>query len=298
MIDGTIPVIVNREGGQASTAGDRLVDEIVDAFAAAGQRIDLQLVDGDDLAEQVRLARGRPLVVVGGGDGSIGSAAPILAGTYSTLGILPLGTRNHLARALGIPAGIEDAARTTVTGAVRRIDVASVNGIGFVNNVSIGFYPLLVRWRDSEFRRRGIPKWLATIPAVWAALRRLPHHRMRILSGKEVHAVVTPLLFVGNNVYTLERGHIGERLALDDGKLSIFAVAPSSRASLVWFALRTLAGRSDPQHDFAALGDSDGFIVHSRSETIDVAIDGEPRRMRTPLIFSVDRAALGVRVPG
>jgi diacylglycerol kinase family enzyme len=292
-----LPVVVNRSGGTAASLGGALADRIRDAFAAAGQTIDLQLVAGDELDKIVRGLKAAPVIVIGGGDGTISGAATARVETGGgTLGILPLGTRNHLALELGIPADLAAAAAAIVAGHVRRIDLATANDAGFVNNASVGLYPLLVRWRDAE-RNNGLPKWLATLPATWAALRRLPHHRLRLIGNGTAKPVVTPLLFVGNNRYTLERGQIGKRIALDDGLLSVFAVGARSRAGLVWLAVKTMFGFSDPESDFAVIGDSAGFTVSSAAPMIDVALDGEVRRMSTPLTFGVRPGAIAVIVP-
>jgi diacylglycerol kinase family enzyme len=293
-----LPVIINRSGGTAASMGDSLATAVTEAFAAAGRRIDLHLVAGDEVAAIVRSLAAAPVVVVGGGDGTLGGAAQARSeSSDGALGILPLGTRNHLALELGIPPDLAGAAATIAAGIVRRIDLATVNDAGFVNNASIGLYPLMVRWRDAERKRHGLPKWLATLPAAWATLRRLPHHRLRIDGTAGAKAVVTPLLFVGNNRYTLDRGRVGKRVALDDGLLSVFAVSAHSRLGMAWLALKTALGFSDPQHDFAAVGDSAGFTVSSRAAMIDIALDGEVRRMATPFVFKVRPGALAVIVP-
>lgn len=293
-----IPVIVNRNGGTAARLGDALADRIESAFAAAGLVAVVRAVDGCDIANAVRSLRDAPLVVVGGGDGTLGTAAQArVESGGGAFGILPLGTRNHLALELAIPAALEGAAQVIAGGHRRQIDLASVNGRMFVNNASIGFYPLLVRWRDVRQGRRGYPKWLATIAGAASTLRRLPHHRLRITLSGRPEPIVTPLLFVGNNRYELERGQIGTRLALDDGTLSVFAVATHSRAGIVWFALRTLVGMSDPTRDFAALGECTDFTVASRSERIDIALDGEVARMAPPLRFAVHPGVLTVLAP-
>ena len=82
------------------------------------------------------------------------------------------------------------------------------------------------------------------------------HHRLRLIVPDAIEEIVTPMLFVGNNHYTLQPGRVGQRDALDDGKLSIFAVASRHRMALIGFALRTLMGRADPDRDFAAIGDA------------------------------------------
>nr|WP_231639386.1 hypothetical protein [Sphingomonas profundi] len=181
-------------------------------------------------------------------------------------------------------------------GATRAIDLAAVNGHGFVNNASVGLYPLMVRHRQAG-ARHGWPKWLATIPAAWAALRRLPRHRLHLRSDDGDRTLRTPLLFVGNNRYALERGRIGTRLALDDGTLCVFAVAAQTRSGLLWFALRALLGRSDPARDFAAIGACAGLLVLSRARFVDIALDGEVHRLRPPLGFTVAPRAIRLCVP-
>lgn len=293
-----IPVIVNRKGGAASTAGEGLADRIVSAFAAIGQEVDVRLLEACDIADAVRLASGCSLVVVGGGDGTVGCAAQArIESGGGALAILPLGTRNHLARELGIPLALEGAAAVAAGRITRRIDAATVDEQIFVNNASVGFYPLLIRWREAERRQHGLPKWLATIPASWAALRRLRHHRMHLRVRDGEREIRTPILFVGNNRYVLERGQLGQRAALDDGTLSVFAVAARSPPGLIWFAMRAMLGFIDPERDFVAVGECDRLTVHSRSRGIDIALDGEVRRMDPPLRFAVKPRAIEICVP-
>ena len=67
---------------------------------------------GDGLEAAIRSAAetSPTTVVVAGGDGSLGTAAGVLAGGDVPLGILPLGTFNHFAKDLGIPLELEAAA--------------------------------------------------------------------------------------------------------------------------------------------------------------------------------------------
>jgi len=288
-----VPVIINHGGGTAAARGGKLRGEVERAFAAAGLAIDLQLVEGSKVADAVKAASGAPLVVVGGGDGTLGGAAGALSEAGTALGILPLGTRNHLARALGIPLGVADAARLIAQNPRRRIDLARLNGRAFVNNASIGFYPQMVRERDAM----ALPKKLASLPAAIGALRRMQDACLHLEMAGEVHDVTTPMLFVGNNHYALERGHLGQRAALDGGTLSIYAVAPHPTAKLIGFALRTLAGRANVMKDFAAIGDAASLDVTGDDAKVPVALDGEVDTFATPLRFTCDAGALTVIAP-
>src|SRR5262245_56801432 len=104
-----IPVLINRSGGTAAAMGATLASAVGDAFAATGRTIILELLDGDEVAAAARRHAGAPVVVVGGGDGTIGAAAAGLAHSASALAVLPLGTRNHFARQLGLPLDLPGA---------------------------------------------------------------------------------------------------------------------------------------------------------------------------------------------
>jgi diacylglycerol kinase family enzyme len=293
-----LPVIVNRSGGAAAKMGERLLPEIEAAFAKAGCAVEVTAVEGHALPDRIGTIAGRTArIVVAGGDGSLGGAAAVLAGTDTELAILPLGTLNHLARDLGIPPDLEAAAALAAGGTARAIDLGFVNDRPFVNNASVGLYSLMVRQRTAEQKRRHIPKWLATVPAAWAALGRLPHHKLHVRFAGRDRRITTPLLFVGNNDYSLDRGSVGQRDRLDDGELSVFAVSRRSRAGLIWFAARTLVGHSRPAEDFAALGTAPDLIVEAHADRLEIAIDGEVTALSTPLRFRVEPAALRVVAP-
>jgi diacylglycerol kinase family enzyme len=293
----TLPVIVNRNGGTAAKMGDALIGELEKAFAQAGATADVAAIDGKHTPEAIKAAAKAGRVIVAGGDGTAAGAAQILAGSDTELGLLPLGTLNHLARDLGIPADLGEAADIAVNGQPAAIDVGEVNGQVFVNNASIGLYPLMVRKREGLRRARGWPKWLSTLPAALAVLDRLPHHRLRLDWGKGDRTIVTPLLFVGNNVYSLDRGEVGKRATLTDGKLSVYAVKHRRRAALIWFAMRALVGRAERSLDFETLGECETLTVSSNSGSIEIALDGEVKRMDSPLEFRIRPGALTVLTP-
>ena len=292
-----VPVLVNAGGGTARGMGEACAGEVERAFAAAGLAVDVRLLPGRAIAAAAAALASRELVVVGGGDGTLGCAAAALVKGGATLGILPLGTRNHLARELGVPLDLDGAARLIAERPVRAIDLGRVgDGEGarvFVNNASIGLYPALVRRRDDH----PAPKWLAALPATVGALGRLRHHRLRLSLDGDEQPVVTPLLFVGNNRYLLDREGMGTREALDDGRLSVYAVASRRRLALIGFAIRTLLGRADPERDFAAIGDVARLTVAGHGRSIDVALDGEVVRLPLPLRFRSDPGALKVVAP-
>ena len=151
----TIAVVINRGGGAASRAGDSLEDRVQQAFEAAGLTADIHLVDGDRLVSTIERLAKSGAVAIGGGDGTQGCAAAILSRAGATHGVLPLGTRNNLARELGIPLDLEGAAKVIAGSVTKAIDLVTVNGKTFVNNASIGIYPKLVQLREAERNQIG-----------------------------------------------------------------------------------------------------------------------------------------------
>ncbi len=298
MTTSNLPVLINRDGGAASKAADKLPEQVSQAFADAGGKADVQMLAAGQMEKAIKgAAKKHKRIVVAGGDGTISAAAQLLTGTITELAILPLGTLNHFARDLGIPSDLAEAAKLAVTGHARPVDIGEVNGKRFINNASVGLYPFMVRNRDAIRERRGWPKWLAMVPASWAALSRLRHHRLRIDMGRGEKPVITPLLFVGNNHYSLEGGSVGCRDSLSDGKLSVYAVSRAGRLALFWFGARTLIGRADRKQDFETLGDTGALSVHSPDRSLEIALDGEVQRLKLPLEFRIHLGGLNVAVP-
>ncbi|HVR91270.1 MAG TPA: diacylglycerol kinase family protein [Novosphingobium sp.] len=287
-----LPVIVNRSGGTAASLGATLGDVLHAAFAEAGLEIDLHLVEGDQMSECLDRHSSAPVIAVGGGDGTLGQSAGVLAGTGTALAILPLGTRNHLARQLGIPLDLIDAAKAIAGGRRSPMDLAKAGERVFINNASAGLYTRLVRAREAA---RG-PKWLATIPAALHVLRHLRDRRVTLTIDGQRRVIKTPLLFIGNNRYSLEPGSVGERDSLTDGVLSLYALAPKSAGQLVAFALRAMFGHADLHNDFAALAEAKTVIIEGHG-MVRIAFDGEVEHAQLPLRLEIIPAALEVIVP-
>lgn len=286
----TIPVIINRHSGTAARLGAELASKVEQAFAAVGLTARVAGVEPDEVNRFVA-ETDAPLVAVGGGDGTLAGAAAILSQRGATLGVLPLGTRNHFARDLGILT-LEDAVKAIASGDRRHVDLGCAEERIFINNCSIGLYASLVDERD----RHRLPKWLATFPAAWRVLRSGHVQHLRLEYEGAEQRVETPLLFVGNNRYSLDAGSLGHRQSLADGKLSLAAVAPASGVDLAAMALRLVFGVADLQKDFAALAEVSEMTIfgHRRRR---VALDGEVTSMSFPLKISIIPGALAVMAP-
>lgn len=260
--------------------------------------IDISLArNGNELTELARDAARGPYkgIVAGGGDGTVSSVAATMIGSDKALGVLPLGTLNHFARDLRIPSDVEAAARTIAAGHTTEVDVAEVNERIFLNNSSLGLYPIIVREREKR-QRLGYRKWPSFFWAIIQAFRRYPFLDVRLRLNGELIERTTPFVFVGNNEYAMSSLNIGLRDQLDRGVLSIYITQRTSRLRLITLAVRAVLGRLREDRDFLALR-SDQMKIETRHKRLRVAFDGEINVMQPPLQYRIRPRALRVFVP-
>lgn len=290
-------VLINRGGG-AVAADNGVEDKVRAALNGAGIEADIELVSGDECALRCRAIaeRREPLLIVGGGDGTVAAAAAELVGTDTRLGILPLGTLNHFARDLGVPPELDRAAELIAKGSERHVDVGEMNGRVFINNSAVGLYPLMVVDRDLQRVRLGRSRRLAMLVASTRTLARFNHQRLTLIVNDQRARVDTPLLFVGNNDYRLDLGAPGRRESLEDGKLFVLVMRKKTRRGLVAASIRALFKRTRPD-DMVRIDEVERLRVGSRRRRLTVSLDGEVVRAIPPLDYRINRKALRVIAP-
>jgi diacylglycerol kinase family enzyme len=285
--------VLNPGGGAlAGSAQDTVAKRLAGTFEARGIEAEIQTTDRiTEAFAEAASADGIDAVVAGGGDGTVSCAAAALAGTGRPLGIIPLGTLNHLARDAGIPLDLDEAAATVATGRAKPIDLGEVNGRTFVNNSAIGLYPRIVRDREAQQDDLGRGKRRAMLAAGFKALRAFGRHRLTVRTGGQSAPMRTPLLFVGNNRYETSLLSFGRREALDGGGLCLYAPLVRSRLHFLGLGLRGLFGLAE-QRDFLALDGLSEIFVESRRPVLSVSVDGEVERWkrRSATAFGPERS--------
>ena len=188
--------------------------------------------DPAHLPDEVRKAvvAGVPMVIVGGGDGSISSSIDHVVGKDIVFALLPLGTANSFARTLGIPLNVEGAVRAITTGRVKCIDLGMIGTDYFANCAAIGLSPLIAKSVP-----HGLKKWLGRPGYLaWAALQmaRFKPFRLAIRHRGEVETLDALEVRIANG-----RFHGGTELVdteVDDGEIVIQAIAGRLRLKLLW----------------------------------------------------------------
>jgi diacylglycerol kinase family enzyme len=245
---------------------------------------------------QRKIREGVEVVVAAGGDGTVSSVAATLVDTPVALGVLPVGTLNHFAKDLGLPLDLPGAVEAIVQGNRRQIDVGEVNGRTFINNSSIGIYPVVVRHRDKQRQQLGRNKWIAMFLAALRVFKRFPLFSVVIHSEAGTARLKTSFVFVGNNRYEIELFRLGIRPHLDQERVCVYTSTTKTRWGIVRLAWRALWGKLQPSADFyhECLHE---FVIESRRPRLSVAVDGEVKKIATPLVYRSRPKALTVVVP-
>ena len=288
---GAIPAFVNASSGSAKAA--ILALERSSAF-------DVRVTGPEQWVVALRRAvsDGAPRVVVAGGDGTLASAASVLAGTSTALAILPGGTLNHFARDHGIPDDLDEALRVAEHGPLRAVDVGYVNEQLFLGTSSVGAYVRFVRTRDRLERYLGY--WLASVVAGTRILRTLRNVRVTLEAKGEVRVYRAPLVFIAIGERVLTPPGLGRLADTPGGALHV--VVPRGRRHARRFARAYASATRGLAVEPGPFGVDTALVERLRldlpAHLVLVAVDGEIRQQRTPLEYRLARGALNLVVPG
>ena len=152
----------------------------------------------DDLARAVHGAveDGIPLVIVGGGDGTVSSVADLLAYRSTVLGLVPLGTGNDFTRLLGIPADLQSACETVSWGRIESVNLARIGDRYFLSTALVGF-PAHMSHAIPTWLKRFAGKAAYLLAASYSLLASRPFRATLTMDGT-VRSLETTLIAVGN----------------------------------------------------------------------------------------------------
>ncbi|HMJ18133.1 MAG TPA: diacylglycerol kinase family protein [Gemmatimonadaceae bacterium] len=287
-----VKAFLNLAGGSAEAARD--------ALTKAG--FELEAVEPSDIENRLKQAinQGAKRILVAGGDGTIATAAALVANKDIELAILPAGTLNHFAKDHGVPEDLEKAAIAARGAHVVRADIGYVNDSVFLNTSSLGAYVTFVRERERLEKLFGY-----TIASVIAFAKMMSEIRtfsvtLEVEGQKKTYR--TSLVFIGVGERELKMPILGNRVKNGRRGLHVMIVQGGRPARL--FAL-ALAGITKGRQQAEKLPEFDEFIVDScridlTRPTATIGLDGELKRFSTPLDYRIERDALRlvVAAPG
>ena len=283
-------LIVNarsRQGAEAFEEARRLLGE------AGIELLDAQAVKNPgEMGVQVKAAvDGAPMVIVGGGDGTLSSAIDFFKDHDTVFALLPLGTANSFARALGIPLDLPGAVDVIAKGVPRRIDLGCINGDYFGNSAAIGLSPMIARSVPHKLK-----KYLGRVGyGLWAAKVGVGFRPFRLtIDYGQAHARVW-----ATEVRIANGGYFGgvelvEDAEVDSGEIIVQVVTGKSKPNLLssWLSnMLKLRNRDQWQAEIRAK-----HIRLTTDPVMDVTIDGE-LATRTPIMVSVAPDAVVIAAP-
>lgn len=299
-----LSLIYNKKSGFHAANKDEVYEQLVADLSTAGfeiQSFELsECINFDQMMQDIllrhRQAENVGVVVAAGGDGTLNAVASKLMGTDIPMGILPLGTFNYVARVLNIPLDLLDAAKTISEGQPRSVHVAQLNQHIYLNNASLGLYPLFIQKRELFNKHFGRFPLHAYTSALDVLIRDRKELKLEMEVDGQRYPVKTPLIFFGNNQLQLAEMKLRIAEAAEAGKVAGVVVAKSDKQTLFKTLWQLIKGNLDQASDVYSFA-ADEVIVHSKRNKLTVAVDGEIVTMAPPLKITVRKHALNIMVP-
>jgi YegS/Rv2252/BmrU family lipid kinase len=272
-----------------------------DLFAQARSKLEaagVRLIAAHAVEEPERMAAtvrdavdsGAPMVIVGGGDGSMSGTVDEFVGKDCVFGVLPLGTANSFARTLGLPLDLDGAVQAIAAGRRRRVDLGMIDRDYFVNAASLGLSPMIGRTVPHKLKRYlgrvGYLVWAAKCSVGFRAFR------LTIDDGTQEHRLWSTEVRILNGPY---HGGVAlsDRAEVDSGEIVVQAVVGRSKPRLAWdwyakfFRLRDRNAHTQEFHGTA-------FRIATKPRQR-ISIDGEVLA-KTPVTVKVAAGAVEVAV--
>ncbi|GAA4125655.1 lipid kinase [Nocardioides fonticola] len=288
-----VPVVINPRSRRGAAAQPAL-----DAGLRAADVTPVFVDPGDDLRAALTevLADAPPLVLVGGGDGTIGCAADLVAHTDTVLGVVPLGTANDFARTLEIDPDPVRAIEQLLTGRIVDVDLGRAGRSAFLNVASLGFSVAVTERLTARSK-----KHLGPLAYPWATLRAYRSAgafsaRLHFPDGDHPDLELDGLLqiAVGNGVHYGGGNTVSPTASVDDHLLDVYAIERGRLREHLSIA-RLLRDGSLVEHDRVHHVVTRRVAI-STDEPMPVNLDGEIAES-SPLTFEVERNAVHVVVP-
>lgn len=295
-----IVAILNRDSGTFRTMDlSAFCASAKSVFESHGHRLDCEIVAGADIEERLQavVAAGDvEVLLAGGGDGTISSAAAIAFESGTPLAVLPAGTMNLFARALGVPLALEEAVEALASGHIGSVDIGTANGKAFVHQFGVGIHARLVRIRQGMEYGSRIGKILASLRAILAAVAQPISFEAELVTPKGSEKRRVAGIAVSNN--RLGDGHMPHADRLDAGVLGVYAAAPMSGSSLMRLLLDVFLGswRNSPMVTEAEVTE---VILKfpKRKRGTHAVIDGELIPLEDKVQLKIHPRALRVLLP-
>jgi len=249
-------LLYNPDSG-GSKQRQRELQSALGVLRRAGVEAELVPTDSPDHAgDEARraIASGCDTIFACGGDGTIHNIAQVLAGSSTTLAILPMGTANALAHDLGLPLHVPEAAEAALQGTPRRVALGRVTcqdlkGVEttryFIITAGIGVDAhLFYKLHSGEKQRLGMAAYYARAWHMWFtyAMTRFRVGYEETGSSATKNAEVTELLAVRIRQFGGVIREFAPGASLDRDDMRMILCHTGSRLAYLAYVTRCLLG--------------------------------------------------------
>lgn len=235
--------------------------------------------------------KGFDIVVAVGGDGSINDCVKGLVSTGVTLGIIPAGSGNGLARCLNLPLTVESAIKCINNQKSMDMDSIKLNDTVYASIAGVGFDALIAR-EFAKTHTRGFQPYLKLV------LQLYPQYKQQdytlIIDGKEVRTQALFISFANSTQFGFNT-EIAPNAQLDDGLIDVVIVKKPPLPLLLWTAQLLFFHKFDKSIYVETYQAK--HIVIKNSGKMGVNLDGEYTSFEGDLDFSVEPKSLSVIIP-
>lgn len=292
-------IVINSKSGEGIFGKSEPQERLKQVFTERGHQVDLSVVEPDQLEATLKEKANSAgeVLIVGGGDGTITTAARLLHGTGKTLGVLPLGTFNLAARDLKLPLDPFQAAEKLLDAEAIPIDLLKVNGEYCMCATVIGFYPALAKARENFHGRSWWVKSLRIVREIATVAVASPALNLTIVADGKTYHRRTRLTVFSPGGYEESVGVIPARKDLSSGKLTAYVSEHLSRGQMLFAAFGYLVGKLLDTEKMTKIESSEITINVRRRRSIPTMIDGEILRIALPCRLEILPRALNVLHP-
>jgi diacylglycerol kinase family enzyme len=292
-------LLLNRKAGgnERGLLASDVCETVQEIFRNAGLHLNSLVIEPDQIEAEIKkaIASKPDAIIIGGGDGTVSTAARLLGGTGIAMGILPMGTFNLAARDLGVPLEMKAAAEFLAAAGSFPIDVLNVSGHTCLCTTIFGFYPEFANifekrdhggrwWRKTLKLVTGIPKLFA---------RAMPLSLAWSADGTVGKARTKFSAFVPGK-YRSSAGIVPARTDFQSGTMTAYIGTQKTAAAAIRGMLDYILGRQDRNAELIILKAGSIELRAANRKHCTVMLDGEILRLPLPIHLDIIPAHLTV----
>jgi diacylglycerol kinase (ATP) len=220
----------NKAGLLKATAGKEEMARLAGDLGLDCEIIETQSVDHMRETLQRLVAEKTALVAVAGGDGTINEAVQYIAKTGTVLGIIPQGTANNFAHALGLPQDLPSAIRVLKCGEPRTVDLGFAHGKYFTEAAGVGLFAdaLALYGNSNKNPFKGMLTILKLMFSMHAS-------RVRMVLDGNTHIERAVMCTVANSFRIANALAVAPEASVTDGLFDIIILGDLTRGELIQY---------------------------------------------------------------